>query len=385
MTLRVRRGTNAERLTVTPQEGEPVYTTDTKKFFIGDGTTVGGIEVTDEENLPALPSSEALYELNVDSSGNGTWVETRIPIAPTNSSNSQNYELTVPVSGAPSWTLTDNLPDLPSSEETYTLNVDSSGDGTWIIDPNSNIPNAPAATSENTNYELTIPASGNPSWTLTDNLPDLPSVETPYVLNVDSSGDGTWAAHNIPTSPANAVTEQKYSLSVPISGNPTWTVTSGGTGLSKILSYNSIRTEPIIYVRSQNSQTKTVLLRDNYIDSIYTNTDGVISTSDSGTYKISVTGKARLTNNSFASSTRESLQLLAKNGSSGTFTLIPPANSVVSAGTLDNPDYGALSTVLDLQADSEIKLEYTVDAGGGAQLTPTFQPVNFSITIEKIG
>ena len=42
MALRLRRGTDAERLLVTPLEGELVYTTDTKKIFVGDGTTIGG-------------------------------------------------------------------------------------------------------------------------------------------------------------------------------------------------------------------------------------------------------------------------------------------------------------------------------------------------------
>ena len=45
MSLRIRRGTNAERSGVTFLEGELVYTTDTKKMFVGDGTTVGGIAV----------------------------------------------------------------------------------------------------------------------------------------------------------------------------------------------------------------------------------------------------------------------------------------------------------------------------------------------------
>jgi hypothetical protein len=43
--IRLRRGTNAERLTVIFADGEPVYTTDTHKLFIGDGVTLGGIEV----------------------------------------------------------------------------------------------------------------------------------------------------------------------------------------------------------------------------------------------------------------------------------------------------------------------------------------------------
>jgi len=42
MALRLRRGTDAERQTITPLEGELIYTTDTEKLYVGDGTTVGG-------------------------------------------------------------------------------------------------------------------------------------------------------------------------------------------------------------------------------------------------------------------------------------------------------------------------------------------------------
>lgn len=42
MALRLRRGTNAERLTITPALGELIYTTDTKLVYVGDGNTAGG-------------------------------------------------------------------------------------------------------------------------------------------------------------------------------------------------------------------------------------------------------------------------------------------------------------------------------------------------------
>jgi hypothetical protein len=45
MALRLRRGTNAERLTITPVESELIYTTDTKELWIGDGVTVGGNKI----------------------------------------------------------------------------------------------------------------------------------------------------------------------------------------------------------------------------------------------------------------------------------------------------------------------------------------------------
>ena len=41
--LLIRRGTNNDRLTVTLDSGEPGFTTDTKRLFIGDGSTPGGI------------------------------------------------------------------------------------------------------------------------------------------------------------------------------------------------------------------------------------------------------------------------------------------------------------------------------------------------------
>ena len=45
MPLQFRRGPDSDRLTITPVVSEPVFTTDTKKLFIGDGSTVGGIEI----------------------------------------------------------------------------------------------------------------------------------------------------------------------------------------------------------------------------------------------------------------------------------------------------------------------------------------------------
>lgn len=45
MALQFRRGTNAERTGITPAQGEPLYTTDTKALYIGDGSTAGGVAV----------------------------------------------------------------------------------------------------------------------------------------------------------------------------------------------------------------------------------------------------------------------------------------------------------------------------------------------------
>ena len=46
MALQLRRGTDAERSTITPVEGEPLWTTDTHVLYVGDGVTPGGIEIS---------------------------------------------------------------------------------------------------------------------------------------------------------------------------------------------------------------------------------------------------------------------------------------------------------------------------------------------------
>jgi hypothetical protein len=45
MALQFRRGTDSDRLTITPGAGEPIWSTDTEKLYVGDGTTAGGIAV----------------------------------------------------------------------------------------------------------------------------------------------------------------------------------------------------------------------------------------------------------------------------------------------------------------------------------------------------
>ena len=46
MTLQFRKGVDSDRLTITPAVGEPIYTTDTKQLYIGDGSTAGGVVVS---------------------------------------------------------------------------------------------------------------------------------------------------------------------------------------------------------------------------------------------------------------------------------------------------------------------------------------------------
>ena len=75
MALRLRRGTNAERLTVTPESGEIIYVTDSKKLYVGDGSTVGGNLVSGVNNIiddatPQLGGDLDLNGNNIIGNGN---------------------------------------------------------------------------------------------------------------------------------------------------------------------------------------------------------------------------------------------------------------------------------------------------------------------------
>lgn len=69
MALRLRRGTDAQRLTITPLAGELIYTTDTKRLFVGDGVTEGGNAVDSNIDL----STQSINSLSdVNTSGDST-------------------------------------------------------------------------------------------------------------------------------------------------------------------------------------------------------------------------------------------------------------------------------------------------------------------------
>lgn len=71
MTLRIRRGTDAQRQNFTPDQGELLYVTDTQELYVGDGTTTGGLRITGNvEGSPAL-LTQNLGMNNFDITGTG--------------------------------------------------------------------------------------------------------------------------------------------------------------------------------------------------------------------------------------------------------------------------------------------------------------------------
>ena len=84
MPLQVRRGTEAQR-TFIAADGEPLFVTDTRELYVGDGTTTGGLLV--KAAYPTLTSASAfltadftlttadtLYDVVSVTLGIGTWL-----------------------------------------------------------------------------------------------------------------------------------------------------------------------------------------------------------------------------------------------------------------------------------------------------------------------
>lgn len=85
MSLQLRQGTNAERLTVTPLSGEPIWTTDTKALYIGDGTTAGGVLITGGQYTLPTASTSTLGGVKVGANlsidQNGVLSATAVPLS----------------------------------------------------------------------------------------------------------------------------------------------------------------------------------------------------------------------------------------------------------------------------------------------------------------
>lgn len=96
MFLRIRRGSDSQRRSIVPLDGELVYANDTKKVFIGDGVTQGGVPISNITTIrfedvanrdAALPtpvsgtiayiSSLSKFQGYVDDAGSGNpgWVD----------------------------------------------------------------------------------------------------------------------------------------------------------------------------------------------------------------------------------------------------------------------------------------------------------------------
>jgi len=73
MAFQFRRGTDAERQSITPKAGEPLFVTDTGKIFVGNGTTQGGLLVStalSDDETPSLSGNLNLNNNDIVGTGN---------------------------------------------------------------------------------------------------------------------------------------------------------------------------------------------------------------------------------------------------------------------------------------------------------------------------
>jgi len=73
MAFQFRRGTDAERQSITPKTGEPLYVTDTGQVYVGDGTTQGGLLVSaavSDDDSPSLGGNLDLNGNDIIGTGN---------------------------------------------------------------------------------------------------------------------------------------------------------------------------------------------------------------------------------------------------------------------------------------------------------------------------
>lgn len=71
--IKVRRGFDSERKTVMFSEGELIYVIDKKRMYIGDGTTLGGVPISNKHfitSVDLIPSNavegDIIYQKNTD-------------------------------------------------------------------------------------------------------------------------------------------------------------------------------------------------------------------------------------------------------------------------------------------------------------------------------
>lgn len=78
--IKIRRGTDAQRKTVVFEEGELVFTTDQKRVFIGDGTTLGGKlgsninHIVTAPAIPPVPTNAQKGDMVFNKTTNATFI-----------------------------------------------------------------------------------------------------------------------------------------------------------------------------------------------------------------------------------------------------------------------------------------------------------------------
>jgi hypothetical protein len=192
MALRIRRGTDLERIGIVFVEGELVYSTDTKRLYIGDGVTAGGVSVSDliNDTSPQLGADIDLngqdivgfgnINISGDISATGTLT---IPTIITDVTGSIFGDDSQPlVDGANSKLVLDNnvLSDLPDVDAENPANDDvlrySASSSTWI--PTNSI----TASIQGVNGQVLVSRTSENVYLGNNSIEDLKDISYPGTI-----------------------------------------------------------------------------------------------------------------------------------------------------------------------------------------------------------
>lgn len=193
MALQLRRGSDAERIAITFAEGELVYTTDTKKIWIGDGVTAGGVNVTAEVELSPSQLDKNLSLNNFTINGAGTIDITGDITTTGNLSVTGNITDVVDITITGNFSTTRSITSVVDVTASGTISGNLSGDGSLI----TNLP------IDGNAYQIDVKAKDNS--VIVDS--------TTKTFNGTFVGDGSGLT-NLPIQPGGFVNGATYNLTV---------------------------------------------------------------------------------------------------------------------------------------------------------------------------
>jgi len=112
MAIRIRRGTDAQRLTVVLQDGEIAWTTDTQEFYVGDGVTLGGVFIGPSTGaFVPLTRNLTINGVTFDLSADRTWSVGTVTSVGFTAGTGISLAGTNPIIGSGTVTITNSAPD----------------------------------------------------------------------------------------------------------------------------------------------------------------------------------------------------------------------------------------------------------------------------------
>lgn len=231
MALLIRRGTDAERTGKVFQEGELIYTTDTKEVYIGDGVTPGGKSVSTYSNAQAIQAIGAALQAGQHQNISFTF-------------DADQINATVTLDGGLLNVVEDGDPELGGD-----LNLNGYGiflsDSTKVID----------GVTGNLYGNLTGDVTGNVTGDVTGNVSGNAGTVTNGVYTTGSYSNPSWIASlegSKISGSVNSVTNGVYTnTQQSITGEKTFTQTIIGDIKGSVISTDGITT-------LVNAQTNTI-------------------------------------------------------------------------------------------------------------------------------